>query len=179
MSESLPPHGLQHARLPCPSLSPGVCSHSCPLSRWCHLTTSSSAALFSTSLQSFPASGSFPVSYRFMSGSQSTGFQLQHQSFQWIFGFDFLQDWLVGSCCLKDSQESSPEPHFERTIPWHFVFFMVQLSHPYLDTGNTMALTIWTFVGKVMSLVLNMLPSFVITFLPWIKCILISWVQSP
>ena len=73
MSKSLPPHGLQHARLPCPSLSPGVCSHSYPLSRWCHLTISSSAALFSTSLQSFPASGSFPVSQLFMSGGQSTG----------------------------------------------------------------------------------------------------------
>ena len=56
--------------------------------------------------------------------------QLQHQSFQWIFRVDFLQDWLVGFCCPKDSQESSPAPQFERTILRHFVFFMVQLSHP-------------------------------------------------
>ena len=114
--------------------------------------------------------------------------QLQHQSFQWIFRVDFLQDWLVGSCCPKDSQESSPAPQYERTILQHFVYFMVQLSHPYLTTGNTMVLTIWTFdymdymptfVGKVMFLVSNVLPSFVITFLPRSKCILISWVQSP
>jgi len=99
--------------------------------------------------------------------------QLQHQSFQWIFRVDFLQDWLIGPCCPKDSQESSPAPQFERTILRHFVFFMVQLSHPYLATGKTMALNIWTFVGKGMSLVLNMLPSSVITFFPQSKCILI------
>ena len=73
MSESLWPHGLQHTRLPCPSLSPQICSNSCPLSWWCHLTFSSSAALFSFCLQSFLASGSFPVSWLFVSGSQSIG----------------------------------------------------------------------------------------------------------
>ena len=67
------PHGLQHARLLCPSLFPGVCSGSCPLSRWCHSTTSSSVTLFSSCPQSFPASGSFPVSWLFVSGGQSTG----------------------------------------------------------------------------------------------------------
>ena len=62
VSESLPPHGLQHARLPCPSPTPAVYSNSCPLSRWCHPTISSSAVPFSSCLQSFPASGSFPMS---------------------------------------------------------------------------------------------------------------------
>ena len=62
VSDSLRPHGLQHTRLPCPSLSPRVCSNSCPLSQWCHPTISSSAAPFSSCLQSFPASGFFPVS---------------------------------------------------------------------------------------------------------------------
>ena len=71
MSNSLPPGGPQHARLPCPSLSPGVCSNSCPLSRWCHSTTSSSVTHFSYCLQSFPASGSFPVSQLFASGGQN------------------------------------------------------------------------------------------------------------
>ena len=66
------PHELQHARLPCPSLSPRVCSNSCPLSRWCHHTTSSSVTLFSCP-QSFPASGSFPISRLFASGGRSTG----------------------------------------------------------------------------------------------------------
>ena len=70
MSDSLRPHGRQHARLPCPSLSPGVCSNSCPLSQWWYLTISSSAALYFC-LQSFPASGSFPMSWLFASGGQS------------------------------------------------------------------------------------------------------------
>ena len=72
MSNSLKPHGLLHARLPCPSLYPSVCSDSCSLSRWCHPTISSSVALFSFSLQSLPASGSFSVSW-LLSGGQSTG----------------------------------------------------------------------------------------------------------
>ena len=73
LSDSLRPHGLQHIRLPCPSLSPGVCSNSCPLSQWCHPTISSSVACFSSCLQSFPASGSFPMSQLFTSGGQSIG----------------------------------------------------------------------------------------------------------
>ena len=73
MSDSLQPHELQHARLPCPSLSPRVCSHSCPLSWWCYLIISSSANPFSFSLQSFPASGSFPMSQLFASDDKSVG----------------------------------------------------------------------------------------------------------
>ena len=72
-SDSLWPHGLQHARAPCPSPTPRVYSNSCPLSRWCHTTISSSAIPFSTCLQSFPASGSFPMSQFFASGGQSIG----------------------------------------------------------------------------------------------------------
>ena len=71
MSDSLWPHGLQHARLP--SLSPGLCSNSCPLSQWCHPTVSSSVVSFSSCFQSFPASGSFPMSQFFTSGGQSIG----------------------------------------------------------------------------------------------------------
>ena len=67
------PHGRRHTRLPCPSLSPRVCSNSCPLSRWCHPSISSSVIPFSTCPQSFPASGSFPVSWLFAPGGQSTG----------------------------------------------------------------------------------------------------------
>ena len=73
MSNSLQPHGLQHARLPCPSPTPKVCSTSCPSSRWCHPTVLSSAAPFSSYLQSFPASGSFLMSQFFASGGQSIG----------------------------------------------------------------------------------------------------------
>ena len=72
LSDSLPPHGQQHARPPCPSPTPGVHSDSCPLSRWCHPAISSSVP-FSSHLQSFPASGSFPMSQFFASGGQSIG----------------------------------------------------------------------------------------------------------
>ena len=88
MSDSLRSHGLQHARLPCPSPTPGVYSNSYPLSLWCHPTISSSVIPFSFCLQSFPASGSFPMSQLFASGDISL--ELQHQSFQWIFRTDFL-----------------------------------------------------------------------------------------
>ena len=73
VSDSFPPHGLQHTRLPCPSLSPEVCSNSCPLSQWCHPTISSSIIPFSSCLQSFPVSWSFPMSQLFTSGGQSIG----------------------------------------------------------------------------------------------------------
>ena len=73
VSDSLRSHGLQHARLPCPSPSPGLCSNSCTLSQWCHPIVLTSVAPFSSCPQSFPASGSFPTSQLFASGSQSIG----------------------------------------------------------------------------------------------------------
>ena len=73
VSDSLQPHGLQHARLPCPSPTPGACSNSCPSSRWCHPTISSSVIPFSSCLQSFPASRPFPMNQFFTSGGQSIG----------------------------------------------------------------------------------------------------------
>ena len=80
-------------------------------------------------------------------------FQLQHQSFQWIFRTDFLQDGLVGSpFSPRDSQESSQTPRLEVLILQRSAFFILQLSHPYMATGKTIALTRWTFVGKVISL---------------------------
>ena len=90
VSDALQNHALQHTRLPCPSPTPGVYSNSCPLSCWCHPTISSSVVPFSSRLQSFPVSGSFTVSQFFTSGGQILEFQLQHQSFQWIFRTDFL-----------------------------------------------------------------------------------------
>ena len=90
VSSSLRPHGLQHTRPPCPSLTPKPCSNSCPSSRWCHPTISFSVVPFISCLQSFPASESFLISWLFASGGQSIGVQLQHQSFQWIFRTDFL-----------------------------------------------------------------------------------------
>ena len=87
---------------------------------------------------------------------------------------------LVGSpCSPKDSQESSPTLQFKSINSSVSAFFIVQLSHPYITTGKTIALTRWTFVGKVMSLLFNMLSRLVITFLPRSKRLLISWLQSP
>ena len=116
VSDSLRPHGPQHARPPCPSPTARVYSNSCPLSQWCHPTISSSVIPFSH-LQSFPASRSFQISL-FKSVLYirwpSIGFQLQHQSFQWIFRTDLLYDGLAGSpCSPRDSQESSPTPQFK------------------------------------------------------------------
>ena len=106
-------------------------------------------------------------------------FQFQHQSFQWIFRTDFLYDGLVGSpCCPRDSQESSPMPQF-KSISSSVLSLLVQLSHPYVTTGKAMALTRWTFVGKVMSLLFNMLSKLVIAFLPMSKHLLTSWLQLP
>ena len=96
-SDSLRLHGLQHARPPCPSSTPGVYPNSHPLSWWCHPTISSSVIPFSSCLQSFPASGSFPMSQFFTSGSQSLELQLQHQSFQWVFKTDLFYGWLAWS----------------------------------------------------------------------------------
>ena len=113
MSDSLWPHGLQHARLPCPSPTPRVYSNSCPLSRWCHPTISSSAIPFSSCLQSFPASGSFPMS-QFASDGQSIGASTSASVLPVNIRTDFLQDGLVWSlCCPRDSQESSPTPQFK------------------------------------------------------------------
>ena len=97
-------------------------------------------------------------------------FLLQHQSFQWIFRIDWF-DLLAVQWTLKSLlQHYSSKP----SILWHLAFFTVQLSHPYMTTEKTTALTKWTFVGKVMSLLFNMLSRFVIAFLPRSKHLLIS-----
>ena len=106
VSNSLWPHGLQHTKLFCPSPTPGACSNSCPFSRWCHTTISSSVVPFSC-LQSFPASGSFPVSQFFTSGGQSilklrllySNYPLQHSGLQnsmdcIVHGVAKSQTWL-------------------------------------------------------------------------------------
>ena len=164
----------------CTSPTPGVYSNSCLLSQWCHPAISSSGVPFSSRLQSFPASGSFIMVSSSHQVAKVLEFQLQHQSFQWIFRTNFLQDGLVWSlCCPRDCQESSPTPQFKASIFQRSAFYLVQLSHPYMTTGKTRALTRQDFVGKVMSLLFNMLSKLVITFLPRSKRLLISWLQSP
>ena len=95
MSNSLRPHGLQHTWLPCPFPTPTAYSNSCASGWWCHPTISSSVVLLYYCFQSFPASGSFPMSQFFTSVARVLEFQLQHQSFQWISGLiSFRMDWL-------------------------------------------------------------------------------------
>ena len=106
-------------------------------------------------------------------------FQLQHQSFQWIFSTDLLQDELVGSpCCTRDSQESSPTPRFKSINSLALSFLYSPTLTSTHDYWKTIALTRWTFVGKLMSLLFNMLSRLVIAFLPRSKHLLISWLQS-
>ena len=108
-------------------------------------------------------------------------FQPQHQSFQRIFRTYFLQDRLIGSLCSPgDSIKSLFQHHSSKaSVLRHSAVFIVQLSHPYMTTGKTIALTRWIFVGKVMSLLFTMLSRLVITFLLRSKRLLISWLQSP
>ena len=161
---TLQPHGLQPTRLLCPSLSPRVCSNSCPLSRWGHPTISRSAAPFSFCLQSFPASGSFPVSRLFISGGQSI--RASPQYFQWISGLtSFRIDWFDLSA-VSGTLKSLLQHNLKASILQHLAFFMTQFSHPCMTTGKSIALTIWTFVGKMMSPLFNILSRFVIAFLP-------------
>ena len=140
MSDSLWPHGLQHARLPCLSPTPGACSNSYPLSWWYHRTISSSVMPFSC-LQSFSASRYFPISQFFASGSQSIGFSFSIGASNEQSGLiSFRMDWFD----LAVQHHSS-----KASILQLLAFFIVQLSHPYMTTGKTIALTRWTFVGKV------------------------------
>ena len=106
MSDSLQPHGLQHARPPCPPPSPGVYSNSCPWSQWCHPTILSSVVIFSSCPQSLPASGSFQMSQFSTSGGQSIGVSASAS----VLPMN-IQDW--SPCSPMDSQESSPTPQFK------------------------------------------------------------------
>ena len=181
LSDSSWPHGLQHGRPPCPSPTPRAYSNSCPSHWWCHPTISSSVVPFSSHLQSFSSSGSFPISQFFTSGGQSIGVSastsvLPVNSQDWL---GFRIDWL-DLLAVQGTLKSLLQHHSSKaSILQCSAFFRVQLSHPYMTTGKTIALTRQTFVGKVMSLLFNMLSRLVITFLPRNKRLLISWLQSP
>ena len=151
---------------PCPSLSPGVHSNSRPSSRWCHPAISSSVIPFSSCPQSLPASESFPMSQLFAWGGHK----------YWSFSFSiipskehpglisFRMDWL-DLLAVQGTLKSFQYHSSKASVLRHSAFFTVQLSHPYVTTGKTIALTRWTFVGKVMSLLLNMLSRLILTFL--------------
>ena len=177
---TLRPGELQHGRPPCPSPTPGVYSNSCPSSQWCHPAISSSVIPFSSCPQPLPASASFPMSQLFAWGGQSTGASASAS----VLPVN-TQDWSPsGWTGWISLQSKGPSRVFSNTTVQKHQFFgaqlyTVQLSHPYMTTGKTIALTRWTFVGKVMSLLSNMLSRLVITFLLRSKRLLISWLQSP
>jgi len=157
ISNSLRPHGLQHARLPCPSPTPRAYSNSCPSSRqWCHPTISSSVIPFSTCLQAFLASGSFPVSQFFASSGHSVGVTPSASVLPMNIQGSFPLG-LTGWISLPSKRlESLLQHHTSKaSILWCSSFFIAQLSHPYMTTGKTTALTIQIFVGRVMSLLFN------------------------
>ena len=170
VSDSLQPHGLQHARLPWPSSTPGVYSNSCFLCR---------------PLLLLPA---IPPSIRVFS-NEST-FCMRWPKY-WSFSFSispsneysglisFRIDWF-DLLAVQGILKTHLQHHSSKaSILWCSAFFIVQLSHPYMTTGKIIALTRWTFVGRVLYLFFNMLSRLAIAFLPRSKCLLISWLQSP
>ena len=179
MSNSLQPHESQHTRPPCPS-TPGVHPNPFPRSWWCHPTISSSVIPFSSCPKSLPALGSFQMSQ--LSACRWPNY--------WSFSFNispsnehpglisFGMDWL-DLLAVQGTLKSLLQHHSSKAwMPWCSAFFIVQHSQPYITTGKIIALTTWTFVGKVMSLVFNILSRLVIPFLSRRKRLLISWLQS-
>ena len=160
--------------------TPRVYSNSSPLSRWRHPTISSPVIPFSSCPQSFPASGSFQMSHHFTSGGQSIGVSASTS-----VPLMNTQDWSplgwTGWISLqsKDSQESSPTSQFKSISSSVLSFLYSPTLISIHDHWKIIALTRWTFVGKVMSLLFNMLSRLVITLLPRSKHLLISWLQSP
>ena len=179
VSYSLRTHGLQHARLPCPSPTPR--DYSNHVHRVNNAITISSSVVPFSHLQSFPASGSF---------SNESVLCIRWPKY-WSFSFSispsneysglisFRMDQL-DLLAVQGTLKSLLQHHSSKApILWCSACFIVQLSHPYMTTGKTMALTRWTFVSKVMSLLSNMVSRLVIAFLPRSRCLLISWLQSP
>ena len=151
MSDSLQPHESQYVRPPCPSPTPAVYPNSCPLSQWCHRAISSSVIPFSSCLQSFPASGSFPISQLFPSGGQTIGASASTS----VLPVN-TQDWSplgwtgwINLLAVQGALKSLLQHHTSKASILHrSSFFTVQLSHPYMITGKTIPLTRWTFVGS-------------------------------
>ena len=174
---TLQSHGLQNTRLPRPSLFPGMCSDSCPLSQWCNLTISSPIAPFSFHLRSFPASESFPMIWLFPSGGQSIGVLAS------ILPMN-IQDWFsLGLTGLISLQSKGLSVVFSSTTVQKHQFFSTKpslWSNSHICTWllENIALTRWTFVSKVISLLFKMLSSLVIAFPTKSKHLLISWLQS-
>ena len=179
MSNSLKTHGMQHIKVPYPSPSPRVCSNSCPLSQWQHPTISPSVTHFSSCPHSFPASGSFPIIWLFASGGQS----IRAWPSASVLPMN-IQSWfpleLTGlTSCPRDSQKNLHQHHSSTISIFGAWPSLCYNSHIHIWYWKNHNFEYMTFVGKVMSQLLNMLSRFVIAFLPRSKCLLILWLQSP
>ena len=176
--DSLWPHELQHARPPCPSQTPGVYSNTCPSKRWCHPAICCPLPLLPPippSIRVFSNESTLRMRRpKYWSPSFSISPSNEHPGL-----ICFRMDWL-DLLAVQGTLKSLLQHHRSKaTILQHSAFFIVQLSHPYMTTGKIIALTRRTFVGKVTSLLFNMLSRLGITFLPRSKRLLISWLQSP
>ena len=176
MSNSLKPQELQHARPPCPLPTPRTSSNSRPSSWWCHPTNSSCRPLLLLP-SIFPSIRVF---------SKESVLHIRWPKY-WSFSISpsneysglisYRMDWL-DLLAVQGTLKSLLQHHSSKaSILWHSAFFTVQFSHSYMATGKTIALTRRTFVGKVMSLLFNMLSRLVIAFPPRSKCLIISWLQ--
>ena len=156
MSNSLRPHGLQHGRLPCPSPTPEACWNSCLSSQWCHPTVSFSVVPFSSCLPSFPASGYFPMS-QFIRWPEYWSFSFSISPSNKHSGLiSFRMDWL-DLLAVQGTLKGLLQHHSSKASAlWCSAFFIVQLSHPHMITGKTIALTRWILVSKVMLLLFNL-----------------------
>ena len=167
MSDSLWPHGLQHAWLPFPSPAPRDCSNSCPSSWWCHPTISYSVV--PSCLPSiFPSIRVFSnESVLCIKWPQYWSFSFSSSPYNEYSGLiSFRMDWL-DILAVQGTLKSLFQHHSSKApIHWHSALFIVQLSHPYVTTGKTIPLTRQTFVGEVMPLLFNILSRLVIAFLP-------------
>ena len=168
MSNSSRPHGLQHTRPPSPSPSLKVCPSSCPLHWWCHAVISSSDTPFSFCPQSFPASGTFPMSQLFTSDDCNTGVSASASVFPmrsqgW---FPLRLTSLISFAVQRAFMSLLQHYGLKASILWCSDFFTVQLSKLYVTTCKTIPLTIGTFVSRIMSLLSNTLSRLVIAFLP-------------
>ena len=179
MPDSLWAYGVQNTRLPCPSPTPRAWSNSCPSSRWCHPTISSFVVPFPLAFSlsnirerlfsnesvlhvRWPKYWSFSFSFIISPSNEYSGL------------ISFRMDWL-NHLAVQGTLNSLLQYHSSKAwILQRSAFFIVQISYPYMTTGKTIALTRRTFVGKIMSLLFNMLSRLAIAFLPWRKCLFIS-----
>ena len=177
MSDSLWPHEPQHTRPPCPSPTAGVYPNPCPLSRWCHPTISSSSP---PALNLSQHQGLF----KWVSSSHQVAKVLEFQLYispsnEYSVLISLRMDWLY-LLVVQGTLKSLLQHHSSKaSVLWCSAFVIVQLSQPCMTTGKTIALTRQTFIGKVMSLLFNILSNLVIAFLPRNNRLLSSRLQSP